>query len=59
MGGGEGITRGDGGGGKRGLDGGNYGGGWRGTRCAIGYNEFDFFFENEEYRPFDGCNIEI
>ncbi len=26
---------------------------------AIGYNEFDFFLENEEYRPFDGCKIEI
>ncbi len=23
---------------------------------AVGYNEFDFFLENEEYRPFDGCN---
>jgi hypothetical protein len=27
--------------------------------CAIGYNEFDFFLENAEYRPFDGCKIEI
>jgi hypothetical protein len=26
---------------------------------AVGYNEFDFFLENEEYRPFDGCKIEI
>jgi hypothetical protein len=25
----------------------------------IGYNEFDFFLENKEYRPFDGCKIEI
>ncbi len=25
----------------------------------VGYNEFDFFLENEEYRPFDGCKIEI
>jgi hypothetical protein len=24
-----------------------------------GYNEFYFFLENEEYRPFDGCEIEI
>ncbi len=28
-------------------------------RCTIGYNEFDFFLENKEYRPFDGCKIEI
>ncbi len=29
-------------------------------RLANGqYNEFDFFLENEEYRPFDGCKIEI
>jgi hypothetical protein len=27
--------------------------------CALGYNEFDFFLENEEYRPFYGCRIEI
>ncbi len=27
--------------------------------CAVGYNEFDFFLENEEYRPCDGCKIEI
>jgi hypothetical protein len=26
---------------------------------TLGYNEFDFFLENEEYRPFDGCKIEI
>ncbi len=26
---------------------------------ALGYNEFDFFLENEEYRPCDGCKIEI
>jgi hypothetical protein len=26
---------------------------------ALGYNELDFFLENEEYRPFDGCKIEI
>ncbi len=26
---------------------------------ALGYNEFEFFLENEEYRPFDGCKIEI
>ena len=25
----------------------------------VGYNEFDFFLENKEYRPFDGCKIEI
>ncbi len=24
----------------------------------LGYNEFDFFLENEEYRPLDGCKIE-
>jgi hypothetical protein len=29
-------------------------GGWR-----LRYNEFDFFLENKEYRPFDGCKIEI
>jgi hypothetical protein len=23
----------------------------------VGYNEFDFFLENEEYIPFDGCKI--
>jgi hypothetical protein len=27
--------------------------------CGVGYNEFDFFLENKEYRPFDGCKIEI
>jgi hypothetical protein len=27
--------------------------------CLLGYNEFDFFLENKEYRPFDGCKIEI
>ncbi len=27
--------------------------------CAVGYNEYDFFLENEEYRPFDGSKIEI
>ena len=27
--------------------------------CPLGYNEFDFFLENKEYRPFDGCKIEI
>ncbi len=27
--------------------------------CALGYNEFDIFLENEEHRPFDGCKIEI
>jgi hypothetical protein len=27
--------------------------------CTLGYNEFDFFLENEEYGPFDGCKIEI
>ncbi len=26
--------------------------------CTLGYNEFDFSLENEEYRPFDGW-IEI
>ncbi len=26
---------------------------------TLGYAEFDFFFENKEYRPFDGCKIEI
>jgi hypothetical protein len=26
--------------------------------CTLGYNEFDFFKENKEYRPFDGCKIE-
>jgi hypothetical protein len=26
---------------------------------TLGYNEFDFFLENKEYRPFDGCKIEI
>jgi hypothetical protein len=30
-----------------------------GREGAVGYKEFDFFFENEEYRPFDGCKIEI
>ncbi len=28
-------------------------------KWTVGHNEFDFFFENEEYRPFDGCKIEI
>jgi hypothetical protein len=23
--------------------------------CTLGYNEFDFFLENKEYRSFDGC----
>jgi hypothetical protein len=27
------------------------------VQCTIGYNEFDFFLENKEYRPFDGCKI--
>ncbi len=27
--------------------------------CIVGYNEFDFFLENKEYRPFDGYKIEI
>ncbi len=26
---------------------------------VIRYNEFDFFLENKEYRPFHGCKIEI
>jgi hypothetical protein len=26
---------------------------------TLGYNRFDFFLENEEHRPFDGCTIEI
>jgi hypothetical protein len=26
---------------------------------GVGYNEFDFFLENKEYRPLDGCKIEI
>jgi hypothetical protein len=30
-----------------------------GRGCSVGYNEFDFFLENKEYRPFDGCKIEI
>jgi hypothetical protein len=25
---------------------------------TVGYNEFEFFFENEEHRPLDGCKIE-
>ena len=25
--------------------------------CVLGYNEFDFFKENEQYRPCDGCKI--
>jgi hypothetical protein len=29
------------------------------VHCTVGYNEFDFFLENKEYRPFDGCKIEI
>jgi hypothetical protein len=32
----------------------SHGWGW-----AIGYNEFDFFLENKEYRPFDWCKFEI
>ncbi len=31
----------------------------RGNDCILGYNKFDLFLENEEYRPFDGCKIEI
>ncbi len=27
--------------------------------CRVGCNEFDFFLENKEYRPCDGCKIEI
>ena len=27
--------------------------------CSVGYNEFDFSLVNEEYRPFDGCKIDI
>jgi hypothetical protein len=27
--------------------------------CSIGYNEFYIFLDIEEYRPFDGCKIEI
>ncbi len=30
-----------------------------GGACTVGYNEFDFFLENEEHRPFDKCKIEI
>ncbi len=26
---------------------------------VVGYNEFDFYLENEEPRPFDVCKIEI
>jgi hypothetical protein len=26
---------------------------------SLGYNEFDFFLENKEYRPIDGCKIDI
>ncbi len=26
---------------------------------TVEYSEYDFFLENEEYRPFDGCKIEI
>ncbi len=29
------------------------------STSVLGYNEFDFFLENKEYRPFDGCKIEI
>ncbi len=29
------------------------------VHCTLGYNEFDFFLENKEYIPFDGCKIEI
>ncbi len=25
--------------------------------CIVGYNEFDFFKEKKEPRPFDGCKI--
>jgi hypothetical protein len=28
-------------------------------RWAVGYNEFDFFLENKEYRPSDGCKVKI
>jgi hypothetical protein len=35
------------------------GGGGEAAQCALGYNEFDFFLENKEYNPFDGCKIEI
>ncbi len=31
---------------------------WAG-HYILGHNEFDFFLENEEYTPFDGCKIEI
>jgi hypothetical protein len=27
--------------------------------CTLGCNEFDFFLENEEHKPFDGGKIEI
>ncbi len=30
-----------------------------GGGCTLGYNEFVFFLENKDYRPFDGCKIEI
>jgi hypothetical protein len=33
----------------------NYSG--REELCRVGYNEFYFFKENYEYRPFDGCKI--
>ncbi len=33
--------------------------GWEECGWWVGYNEFDFFLENKEYRPFDGCKIEI
>ncbi len=26
---------------------------------VLGYNELDFFLENGERRPFDGCKLEI
>jgi hypothetical protein len=29
------------------------------ARYCTEYNEFDFFLENKEYRPFDECKIEI
>ncbi len=29
------------------------------VQCTVGYNEFDFFLENKEYKPFDGFKIEI
>jgi hypothetical protein len=29
------------------------------STVCMRYNEFDFFLDIEEYRPFDGCKIEI